>query len=1354
MSKQLDIVAETFLCHAMEHAGAQKGYLSVEPNLELYALAEAQGEIEIHHAPSPAYPGIAETITRHVKQTGSGVLLAEVDRDIGDFANDDHLLKTKPKSLLCLPLSGKAGPLGVIYLENDLTGNSFTQQQRSVIEMLASLTAVSLENAQNLNVLKENEASYRQIFENSPVPTWEEDFSAIKTLLDDLRNNGVTDIEAHFEQHPEIVQQCAELVRVIDVNNAALRLHGATNKEELLAGLINTFTPESLASFRQELIHLWQGNTTMSSDAVVKTLAGVTIEVTVTVTVCPGYEESLSRVVVSLFDITQRKEVERQLKQALAFTEGVINALPDILIEVDIEGRYLNIWTWQPELLAAPREDLLGKTINEVLPAEAAAVSMKAIYEAEKKGLSFGNILSLDLPEGTRWFELSISKKPSDVPGSEARFLLLSRDVTEHMHMQEELRSSEQKLQAIIDQTFQFIGLLSVDGIVLKVNRTALNFSGIEETEVIGKPFWETPWWSHSTELQQQLKDAIRRVAGGEFMRFEVTHPDRYGNIHHVDFSLSPITDSTGRVIQLIPEGRDITEFKKAEQERRQHAEFLVNMDRVNRAIQGAGDLETMLRDVLDEVLEIFDCDRVFLMYPCDPATTAWTIPMQRTRLEYEGSGDLNEELLLDDSMTAVIQHIVSHPGVLQVGADTKWQLSSEIHQRLSIKSMICQALFPKVGKPWLFALQQCSNARVWSKAEEQLLEEIGRRLTDALTSLLVLRNLRESQRRLVEAQRLAHLGNWELDLIENQLTWSDEIFEIFEIDQQKFGASYEAFLETIHPEDREMVNNAYTESLANRQPYDIVHRLLFPDKRIKYVREMCEHDYDSSGKPLRSIGTVQDITEQKLKEDELRHYRHHLQEEVFQRTEELRIAKEKAEIANQAKSVFLANMSHELRTPLNAILGYAYILKQRAGNTGQMADDLNVMEQSGEHLLMLINDILDLAKVEAGRLELHSSPFHLPSFLQQIMDIVLSRHEARNLTLTCENLSPLPSVIQADETRLRQVLLNLLGNAVKFTKQGNVTLTVEVLDKDQATTSEVALRFCVQDTGIGISEDQLELIFKPFEQSGEARLYSNGSGLGLAISQKLVQEMGGQLLVESELGRGTSFWFDVTLPVSEAELEEDMPKIENIVGYKGKRRKLLVVDDKLYNRMLLVDLLEPLGFEIHTLEDGQLVMNQALQWQPDAIVMDLVMPIKSGIEAAQEIRQRPELKKLIIIAVSASVSNSDKGKSIQAGCDAFLPKPIKPKHLLDLLARKLDLKWVYAEAEAEQEVSIVAPPIKELQLLYKLAEEGQIFEIQDQAKRLQALDESYAPFAQQLLKLAKGFDMDHIEAFIKQFLS
>ena len=496
------------------------------------------------------------------------------------------------------------------------------------------------------------------------------------------------------------------------------------------------------------------------------------------------------------------------------------------------------------------------------------------------------------------------------------------------------------------------------------------------------------------------------------------------------------------------------------------------------------------------------------------------------------------------------------------------------------------------------------------------------------------------------------------------------------------------------------------------------------------------------------------------------------LMHQLEEQTMKAEKARESAEKANRAKSAFLANMSHELRTPLNAILGYADILKRRMESTNPLADGLDIIHRSGEHLLTLINDVLDLAKIEAGKLELNPAPLQLPAFLRQIVGIIHARAEAKDLSLTYESLSPLPDVVLADETRLRQVLLNLLGNAVKFTERGHVTLRVSAnaeggmrnaeygIQKDEGTSaihhsSFITLHFEVEDTGAGIAPEQLERVFQPFEQAGKIDKRVEGTGLGLAISRQIVQLMGGRLQVESKLGQGSAFWFDVTLPVIEAVAQEEAAPLRAIVGYEGARRKVLVADDKAYNRQMLVDLLEPLGFEVSMAGDGQETIDKALTWQPDAIVMDLVMPVKTGFEAAQEIRQRPEFeaKRVCLIAASASVLAADQEKSRVAGCDAFLPKPIKAERLLDLLAASLGLAWVYAEAEAGSAAPLVPPPTEELAALYQLADEGRILDLQAQAARLEKLGEAYVPFANRLQKLARGFEIDQIKAFLKQFM-
>jgi len=391
--------------------------------------------------------------------------------------------------------------------------------------------------------------------------------------------------------------------------------------------------------------------------------------------------------------------------------------------------------------------------------------------------------------------------------------------------------------------------------------------------------------------------------------------------------------------------------------------------------------------------------------------------------------------------------------------------------------------------------------------------------------------------------------------------------------------------------------------------------------------------------------------------------------------------ARETAEAANKSKDRFLANISHELRTPLNSILGYTKIILSDPKLDPNNSKDLRIVEQSGNHLLTLINDILDLSKTQANKMELHPVDLEFDKFLEHLVDIVRMWAKEKDLEIETQ-WKDLPSVIQVDQTRLRQILINLLSNAIKFTDRGSITLKVKAIDppSNQGSISKQKIRFEVIDSGVGMSKAELQKIFQPFEQVGDIQSRAAGTGLGLSISQQLVKLMGGKLKVKSALGVGSTFSFDLTVPVIQVDRTFIQPEIlGKISGYKGKQRKILIVDDRIENRLLLVKMLQPKGFEVDTANNGHEMLKVAHSFQPDLILMDLFMPEKTGFTAAKEIRNIPELKHIPIIVVTASSITKETGKYLKA--EAILHKPIDEDELMMNLQKYLQVEWIYQDA-------------------------------------------------------------------------
>lgn len=836
-----------------------------------------------------------------------------------------------------------------------------------------------------------------------------------------------------------------------------------------------------------------------------------------------------------------------------------------------------------------------------------------AIEHVLTKGGLYKDEYPINLPDGeVRWVQAyGRGSTPGELP---RRFLGVITDITQRKHTELDLLMREGHLRQIMDGTPFFFAVLDSEGTMLEVNNPALESAGLTREEAIGSPFWETYWWNFSEENSQTLKSMVQRAAGGEAIRLDLIYRMAGDVRRPVDFSLTPIRNSDGNVTHIVPSGVDIGDRYAASQQ------LAESRSRLKMAMSAAKMGAFVWDRISDEVV--------------------WDEEWMRA----VGIEDNVER-------TGKTFFAMIHPDDLEhLKTVTQESLEGKSEYRIEFR-----IIRPDGETRWL------AGAGNWitdAEGQPRKLAGINWDITESKEYAL---QIKLNEERLRVAAGAAGFGMFHVDVDNQQVHWSEEFRRLVGLGPDEFTVEIGGLPDFIHPDDVERVDAHLQRVLGDLDEPDhwLNHRILRKNGEVRHVRLQTRSLCEGKGNQKRIkliVGTLLDITSQHDFEQKLKN------------------AKRIAEAANASKSQFVANMSHEIRTPMTAILGYAEMLLERVSDD-ESRSYLSTICRNGDYLLEIINDILDLSKIEAGKMDIDIERFEPARVIEDVRSIMEVRATEGGIKLEVDYATPIPQMIQSDAKRLKQILINLVGNAVKFTKQGGVTIKVAY--------ESGGLRFDVTDTGIGMTKDQCEKLFKPFSQGGSAITQEfGGTGLGLAISQRLAAMLGGTIDCESELSRGSTFTAtidigdieSVDLIHYEASQVEANPQNESIESIRLDA-SILIVDDRRDIRFLSKHILGNAGATITEAEDGLLAIEKvkrAIQADQtfDLILLDMQMPNLDGYETAAALRKLGFAEP--IIALTADAMQGDMNKCLDAGCNDYLSKPIDKTAMLTKVAAVL----------------------------------------------------------------------------------
>ena len=952
-------------------------------------------------------------------------------------------------------------------------------------------------------------------------------------------------------------------------------------------------------------------------------------------------------------DITERKAAEEALLASERRFSELIRYSSDSITILDREGMQIFVSDAVERMLGYKASELMNIPVIDEMIHPDDQEGVKAAFAAILRD-GMGGAQYRHRHKNGSWVHLE-AWGTNQLENPDIRGVVVNvRDISERKRAEEALRDSEAQLRTLINAMPDIVCFKDGQGRWLEANEFDLSLFELEGVDYRGKTDCELAAYSafyRDAFLGCEDSDEVAWTLGRPSRGDEVIpRPD--GSERTFDIIKVPTFDETGNRKGLIVVGRDISERKRAEEALRENIAFLNCLERLDNAIRKAPDMERMMEDALDVILDVLDVDRAWLFYPCDVTAAAWRIPMERTRPEYPGALALGTDFPMTPEVQEVLTAVLAMADPLSFGADGDMPMPEETNRPFAVKSQLLFAIQPKLDRPWVLGLHQCSRVRLWTEREKTLFKAMGGRIQDALNSLLFLRDLRASEERYRSVIQNMQDVYYRTDAEGRLVMFSPSVLRLLGYDSldELLGRPAETFY--LLPSERQaFLDKLRTEGVLN--DYEVTLRRR--DGSPVPVATTSNFYHDKAGNVLGVEGIFRDISERKAAEAALTQ------------------ARDAADAANRAKSDFLANMSHEIRTPLNGIVGMIQLLHNSELDEEQQRYSQAAL-LSSQRLTKLLGDILDLSRIEARKFRLELKPFVLADVLDSAKTLFRLPAGQKGVDLSLRLDESLPKWLTGDEHRLRQVLFNLVGNAVKFTDAGEITVEVDRLGPESGTRCRVL--FIVSDTGMGMAPEQLAQSFQMFTQAeGSLSRSHQGAGLGLAIVRHLVSLMGGRGVdVSSEVGVGTTFSFVLPFAVPPPGSFDTggMPEVQaDASSLEGLR--LLLVEDEEINQLALRTSLVRQGLDVTCVGDGEAALEALRSGTFDGILMDIQMPGMNGLEATQAIRTWPEFQaqaRIPIIALTAFAMTGDRERFLAAGMDDYLAKPFSANELSRILAR------------------------------------------------------------------------------------